>query len=309
MAEASSLCRITDVAPRDGLQNESATIPTEDKFELVHRLADAGVDEVEVTSFVSPRWVPQLGDARALFELLQTEKHASVVFSALVPNEKGMHAALETNEQAGFMLLDKVSVFASATETFSKKNINATIAESIERFVPVVRDAQNSDLMTRGYISCVYECPFEGAVDPEAVARVAQMLVDLGIHEIDLGDTIGKGTPERTESLLEAVVRVVPIDRVTMHLHDTFGNAAACLEASLRLGVRSFDSSAAGLGGCPYASTSHNKAPGNISTETLISTIESSGFTHRADRSFVEAASRFATESIARARMNTEYEA
>lgn len=301
-------CRITDVAPRDGLQNEAATIPTEDKFELVHRLADAGVDEVEVTSFVSPKWVPQLGDARALFDLLETEKHASVVFSALVPNEKGMHGALEVNQHAGFKLLDKISVFASATESFSRNNINATIAESIERFVPVIKSAKAAELATRGYVSCVVECPFEGAVSPDQVTRVVQQLLDLGIDEIDLGDTIGKATPDSTSRLLEAVLKLIPPERITMHFHDTFSTAPACVERSIDLGIRSFDASVAGLGGCPYASKPHAPAPGNLATDTLLDVIESRGLTHHANRDFINAAATFAREAISNARQSIGFE-
>ncbi|MEO0512945.1 MAG: hydroxymethylglutaryl-CoA lyase [Planctomycetota bacterium] len=299
---AANRCRITDVAPRDGLQNEDARVPTEDKFELVHRLADAGVDEVEVTSFVSQHWVPQLGDARHLFDMLQHEKHATVVFSALVPNDKGMTNALSVNERAGFRLLDKVSVFTAATESFTKRNVNATVDETFERFEPVVRRARDAGLAVRGYLSCVVECPYEGAVSPERVASLAGRLTDLGVDEVDLGDTIGRATPESVESMLLAVFDRVPADRLVLHLHDTFGNAAAVARRAIDLGLRSFDASAAGLGGCPFASTPGHPAPGNIDTRALLDTVEAAGLEHGVDRSMLAAAADFAHEALRRAR-------
>lgn len=275
--------RITDVAPRDGLQNEPGVIPTADKARLVAALAASGVDEVEVTSFVSAARVPQLGDATELFALLarQPDAPGGPAFSALVPNDKGMEAALEINRRAGRHLIGKVAVFTAASETFCRKNINATIAESIRRFEPVVASARLHKLAVRGYVSCAIRCPFEGDIAPERVGQVAQALHDVGVDEIDLGDTIGAGEPETVFLMLQGVVArlgdgVIP--RLTLHLHDTFGRGAECVREGLQFGVRSFDGSVAGLGGCPFAGTPERRAPGNIATEALVSTIRDAGY-------------------------------
>ncbi|MEZ6243833.1 MAG: hydroxymethylglutaryl-CoA lyase [Phycisphaerales bacterium] len=304
--------RITDVAPRDGLQNEPGSIPTDEKAELVGRLAVVGVDEVEVSSFVSPRWVPQLGDASELFALVADAKPEEVVFSALVPNEKGMRAALHVNEHAGRRVIDKVSVFTAASETFSERNTNASIAESIERFRPVVASARGEGLAVRGYVSCAIACPFEGAIEASRVAEVCGRLLELGVDELDLGDTIGAGTPETVEALLMEV-----IDRLggratndfgqpslTLHLHDTFGRAAECVTRALEMGIRSFDGSVAGLGGCPYAATAGERAPGNIATSTLVSTIEASGYETGVDRSRLAAVAAYASRIVNAARLD-----
>ena len=204
-------------------------------------------------------------------------------------------------------MLSKVSVFTAASEMFSKKNTNATIAETLERFRPVVAGAHDEALLVRGYISCVIACPFEGAVAPQAVAKVARQLVDLGVDEIDLGDTIGAGTPETVVAMLAAVRAELgetwlPADRLTLHLHDTFGHAAECVRAALDVGVRSFDGSVAGLGGCPYASTPGKRAPGNISTELLVKTVHDAGFATGVDVSKLEAAAAFARGIVAKSR-------
>lgn len=297
--------RITDVSPRDGLQNEPGVIPTTDKVRLIELLCATGVDEIEVTSFVSPKWVPQLGDAAevlhelrvrrdielALFEetarrspassLGLAWKTRSPMLSSLIPNLKGMTGLLDTASQLGSLFIEKISVFTAASETFSTKNTNASIAETILRFRPVVEQAQSLKMQVRGYISCVIACPFEGPIDPAAVTGVADQLRDIGIDEIDLGDTIGAATPESTNRLLHATLPTINANNgwCTLHLHDTFGRAADCVKAALDLGVRSFDGSVAGLGGCPYASTPGKRAPGNISTETLVRTIHDAGYT------------------------------
>lgn len=274
------LVRITDVAPRDGLQNEPQSIPTADKARLIRALCDARVDEVEVTSFVSPRWIPQLADADDLLRLLRDEPPASPrpIFSALVPNEKGMHRALSLLDEG--CPLEKVAVFAAASETFSQRNINASIAESLERFEPVAQLARAHNLAGRGYVSCAIACPFEGTISPERVARVAMDLYNTGFEEIDLGDTIGAAGPETTAAMLDAVLNALPSRAtVTLHLHDTFGRASGCVREALRLGVRSFDASVGGLGGCPYASTPTSRAPGNISTERILVPIAQEGCT------------------------------
>lgn len=315
--------RITDVSPRDGLQNEPGVIPTADKFVLVGLLAASGVDEVECTSFVSPAWVPQLADAPQLVRLINAAPASSGVlpadapgpgapepgpgwmdyltstrehtceFSVLVPNSQGMAAFLAANEAgpAGAMgartpLVTKVAVFTAASETFSQRNTRASIAETLQRFKPVLEAAQARLLSVRGYISCVAGCPFEGPIAPGAVASLAARLLALGCDEIDLGDTIGAGTPESIGAMLRAVIKEIDglaanrlgHPRLTLHLHDTFGRAGDCVRAALDLGLRSFDGSAAGLGGCPYASTPAARAPGNIATETLVRVVHDAGF-------------------------------
>jgi len=297
--------RITDVAPRDGLQNEAEPIPTEDKAALVRALARTGVDEVEVTSFVSPKWIPQLGDASLLCEMISAHK-PRVLYSALAPNEKGIQRLLVANEQAEVdvaepRLIDKVSVFTAASETFSEKNTNGSIDETLERFWPVVELAHAAGLLTRGYISCAFACPFEGAIAPEVVGGIAKRLVDMGIDEIDLGDTIGKATPDSTRAVVEAVggelgAALMGRNHFTLHLHDTFGTAGGCVDAALEAGVRSFDASAGGLGGCPYAANGGKRAPGNISTAALLDRIEAAGFTHGVDREALDRAAALAIE-------------
>lgn len=312
--------RITEVAARDGLQNEPALIPAPRKVELLRRLALTGADEVEATSFVSPKWIPQLGDASEVL-LAAPELGRITQVSALVPNEQGMRRLVEVNREAyqatGSPVVAKASVFAAASEGFSRKNTNATIAETIERFKPVVALAREHGLQTRGYISCVVRCPFDGPIAPEQVARVAAMLVGIGIDEIDLGDTIGAAEPEHIEPLISAVVpELRPSERIsgdatwrgcgglplTLHLHDTFGRARECVIAALGAGVRSFDSSAAGLGGCPYASVPGRRAPGNLSTETLVATLRGAGYTTNIDADALGRAAAFAAELVADAR-------
>ena len=297
--------RITDVSPRDGLQNESGVIPTADKVRLVELLSKTGVDEVEVSSFVSVKWVPQLGDAAEVFASLPDQ--ASPVLSALVPNDRGMQGVLDVNFRAGRKQLSKIAVFTAASEMFCSKNTNASIAETIERFKPVVEIARREQLEIRGYISCVIACPFEGPIAPERVAAVARMLADIGIQEVDLGDTIGAGTRESVRAMLAAVEGELGADwmrhdKVTLHLHDTFGRAPECVKAALELGITSFDGSVAGLGGCPYASTPGKRAPGNISTETLVRTIHDAGFTTGVDVAALEVAAAFAREIVATSR-------
>jgi len=296
--------RITDVSPRDGLQNEplradGSAIPTEDKARLVRALSVAGVDEIEVTSFVSPRWVPQLGDAAELCKLVTRAKPIGLSMSALVPNEKGMRALLDANDSVGMKLIDKASVFAAASETFSQKNTNATIAETIERFRPIVPMARDHGLAMRGYVSCIIACPFEGSITPEAVLAVCKMLEELGVDEIDLGDTIGAGCTETMAALLACVTSEINPAKLVLHLHDTFGRAAECVRVALQLGIRSFDGSAAGLGGCPYASTETSRAPGNIATDLLVRTIHEAGYETGVDLEKLADASRVAQEITA----------
>ena len=303
--------RITDVSPRDGLQAEKAIVATVDKARLVELVQRTGVDEVEVSSFVSPRWVPQLGDAADLFDLIAQGKPDGVCYSALVPNGKGLEAVLAVNHAAREAhgierLIDKVAVFVAASEGFSLKNTNGTIEEVLKRFEPLIPRAHEHGLMVRGYISCIVRCPFDGDVAPVAVGDVSTALLNLGVDELDLGDTIGAATPETIDPVIMEV-----IDRLdgratndfgdptlTLHLHDTFGHARDCVQMALELGVRSFDSSAGGLGGCPYASTETTRAPGNISTGVLVDAIRASGYETAVDDAALFEASEYAAGLI-----------
>ncbi|MGP1272870.1 MAG: hydroxymethylglutaryl-CoA lyase [Phycisphaerales bacterium] len=294
---------ITDVSPRDGLQNEplrnGEPIPTQEKAALVRAVVASGVDEVEITGFVSPRWVPQLGDAPMLARLLTMDRPRETAFSALVPNERGMAALLAANDEAGpddrgRPLIAKAGVFTAASETFSQRNTHASIEETLLRFEPVLAMARAHGLATRGYISCAVECPFEGVIQPDAVRRVAERLVRLGVDEVDLGDTIGRATPESLAAVIGAVAEVCPLERMVVHLHDTFGGARACVEAALDLGIRSFDGAVGGLGGCPYASTPTTRAPGNLATETLVAAVRSKGYETGVDLDALAAAAEIA---------------
>jgi hydroxymethylglutaryl-CoA lyase len=271
----SEVVRVTEVGPRDGLQNERALVPVADKVAFVDALVGAGLPEVEVTSFVSPRWVPQLADATEVMS--RVRRREGTLLSVLVPNEKGLEAAMAARA-------DKVAVFVSASEGFSRRNVNASVAECLDRLRPVARAARAAGLPVRGYVSCVVRCPFDGAVTPGAVRQVADQLRAMGCTEIDLGDTIGAAEPADIERLLEGC-GVAP-GEVTLHLHDTQGRAVACAERAMQLGVRSFDGSAAGLGGCPYAPG----APGNLATEALLAAVQRTGFRHGVDAAAVAAA-------------------
>jgi hydroxymethylglutaryl-CoA lyase len=249
--------RIVEMGPRDGLQNEKQSIPLATKLELIDRLAQAGLREIEATSFVSPKWVPQMADHDALMRALP--RRPGVAYPVLTPNLQGFEAALAAGAE-------RVAVFAAASEAFSRKNINCSIAESIDRFLPVMAAAREHGVGVRGYVSCVVGCPYEGEVAPEKTADVAQRLIDIGCHEVSLGDTIGVGTPASVQRMLEACARVVPIERLAGHYHDTYGMAVANVFASYEFGLRSFDASVAGLGGCPYA----KGATGNVATEDVV---------------------------------------
>ena len=249
--------RIVEMGPRDGLQNEKQVVPLATKLELIDRLADAGLREIESTSFVSPKWVPQMADHAELMRALQ--RRVGVSYPVLTPNLQGFEAALAAGA-------DHVAVFAAASEAFSKKNINCSIAESIDRFLPVMAAARDAGVKVRGYVSCVVACPYEGAVAPTKVAEVSQRLIDIGCYEVSLGDTIGVGTPASVTRMLEAVAVRVPVDRLAGHHHDTWGMAVANVHASLQFGLRCFDASVGGLGGCPYA----KGATGNVATEDVV---------------------------------------
>jgi isopropylmalate/homocitrate/citramalate synthase len=245
------------VGPRDGLQIEAKRVPTGVKIELINRLAEAGPAAVEATAFVSPKWVPQMADNAQVFAGIR--RRPGVGYPVLVPNMKGFEAA----RAAG---AEEIAVFGAASETFSRRNINCSIAESLERFAPVVKIARASGMRVRGYISCAAGCPYEGEVKPLAVAVLAEKLYKMGCYEISLGDTIGVGTPGRIRAMIEAVAKRVPIGSLAGHYHDTYGQALANIYASLEAGVRTFDSSVAGLGGCPYA----KGASGNVATEDVV---------------------------------------
>jgi hydroxymethylglutaryl-CoA lyase len=249
--------KIVEVGPRDGLQNEPGEVPTEVKLELIERLAAAGLTSVEATAFVSPKWVPQMADHTEVLERLR--RMPDVSYPVLTPNLKGFEAA----RAAG---ATEVAIFGAASEAFSRRNINCSIAESLERFRPVAEAATKNNVKVRGYVSCVLGCPYEGEISPTQVAEVAGDLYDMGCYEVSLGDTIGVGTPGKTRAMLEACTRRVPMDRLAGHYHDTYGQALANIYASLEAGVRTFDASVAGLGGCPYAAG----ASGNVATEDVV---------------------------------------
>ncbi len=248
---------IVDVGPRDGLQNEKQLIPAAVKIELVDRLTDAGFSAIEVTSYVSPKWVPQMSDAAEV--MAQIQRKPDVVYSVLVPNMKGFEAALAAKP-------DEIVVFGAASEAFSQKNINCSIAESIERFRPVAAAAREHGMHVRGAISCALGCPYEGEINPSRVAYVARLMKEIGVQHVGVADTIGVGTPERTKRAIDAALGVYELADVSGHFHDTYGMATANVYACLELGISTFDASIAGLGGCPYA----KGATGNVATEDVL---------------------------------------
>ena len=252
-----SRVKLVDVGPRDGLQNEKQTVPAAIKIELVHRLQQAGLTEIEVTSFVSPKWVPQMADNAEVMAGIQ--RQAGVRYSVLTPNMQGYQAAVQTKP-------DEIVVFAAASEAFSHKNINCSIEESIERFAPVVEAARNAGIYVRGAMSCVVGCPYEGEVSPAAVERLAKLMKDIGVQHLGVCDTIGVGTPVKVKRAMEASLKHFDVDHIFGHFHDTYGQALANTLASLEMGVWQYDASVAGLGGCPYA----KGATGNVATEEVV---------------------------------------
>ncbi len=251
--------RIVDVSPRDGLQNESMTVPTAVKQALIEDLIAAGVKKIETTSFVSPKWVPQMADNSELMTALAPTRHDDVVYSVLVPNMRGFDNAIVHRP-------DEVVIFASASETFSQKNINCSIDESIERFAPVAAAAKAQGIKVRGVISCTVGCPYEGEIDPSQVSYVTKRLVEIGAEQIGIADTIGVGTPIKVKKALQAALQYIDIEHVSGHFHDTYGQALSNTLAALEMGVSEFDTSVAGLGGCPYA----KGATGNVATEDVV---------------------------------------
>ncbi|WP_298375971.1 hydroxymethylglutaryl-CoA lyase [Azospirillum sp.] len=279
--------RMVEVGPRDGLQNEKTIVPTAVKIALVEKLADAGLSVIEAGSFVSPKWVPQMGDSAEVFAGLA--RKPGVRYAALTPNLKGLEGALAAKA-------DEVAVFGAASERFSQKNINCSIAESLDRFAPVMEQAKAAGVPARGYVSCVLGCPYEGEIAPSAVAEVAARLYAMGCYEISLGDTIGTGTPAKAQAMIAAVAERVPVEKIAVHFHDTYGQALANLYAALELGVAVVDSSVAGLGGCPYA----KGASGNVASEDVLYLLNGLGIETGVDLDRLIAAGAFISDALGR---------
>ncbi len=256
-----SKVKIVDVGPRDGLQNEKGTVPAEVKIGLVHRLQEAGLKEIEVTSFVSPKWVPQMADNAQVMQGIR--RRPGVRYSVLTPNMKGFEAAVAAPREEW---PDEIVVFGAASEAFSQKNINCSIAESIERFRPVVEAAREKDIHVRGAMSCTVGCPYEGEIAPERVGMLAKLMKDIGVQHVGVADTIGVGTPLKVQRALEATLEHFGVDDISGHFHDTYGQALSNTLASLEMGVWQFDTSVGGLGGCPFA----KGATGNVATEEVV---------------------------------------
>lgn len=278
---------MVEVGPRDGLQNEPGVVPAAVKVELIHRLADAGLRAIEATAFVSPKWVPQMADNAEVMAGIR--KKPGVAYPVLVPNIQGFEAALAAGAE-------EIAVFGAASEAFSRKNINCSIAESLARFEQVVKAAHAKGVRVRGYIACVAGCPFQGEVEPAAVAEVAAELDRMGCYEISLGDTIGTGTPGKIQAMLATVAIAVPKEKLAVHFHDTYGQALANLYAALELGVATIDSSVAGLGGCPYA----KGASGNVATEDVLYMLNGLGIRTGVDLGLVFEAGSFICERLQR---------
>lgn len=272
---------IFEMGPRDGLQNESTPVSTEDKVRLVDLLSDCGFRKIEVTSFVSPKWVPQMSDASEV--LARISRHLGIAYAALAPNLRGFEGALAAKA-------DEIAIFGSASEGFSRANINCSIEESLARFAPVAAAAQAAGIPLRGYVSCVTDCPYDGRVDPGNVAQVARALLDMGCYEISLGDTIGAGTPETVGEMLDAVLDAVPAAQLAGHFHDTGGQAIRNIAVSLEKGLRTFDAAVGGLGGCPYAPG----AKGNVATEKVVSFMADHGLPTGIDIEKLNGAAEFA---------------
>jgi hydroxymethylglutaryl-CoA lyase len=278
---------IYEVGPRDGLQNEPGVVATDVKVALIERLAAAGIRFIEATSFVSPKWVPQMGDTAEV--MAKINRVPGVRYPVLTPNEKGAQGALQAKA-------DTWAIFAAASETFSQKNINCSIAESIERFKPVMKLASEHGIPVRGYVSCVVGCPYEGKIAPAKVADVTRALFDLGVYEVSLGDTIGVGTPNTVADMLTACLKVTPAHKLAIHCHDTYGQALANIHEALRHGIAIVDSSVAGLGGCPYA----KGASGNVATEDVLYMLHGLGLETGVDLDAVVRAAWFIADALGR---------
>ncbi|MFM1906995.1 MAG: hypothetical protein RLZZ591_672 [Pseudomonadota bacterium] len=279
--------RLVDVGPRDGLQNEKQPVPTHVKVELVHRLQDAGLTDIEVTSFVSPKWVPQMADNAQV--MAGIERRSGVRYSVLTPNLQGFEAALATRP-------DEIVVFGAASEAFSQKNINCSMAQSIERFAPVVAAARAAGIAVRGAMSCTVGCPYEGEVSPERVTQLAGMMKDIGVQHVGVADTIGVGTPLKVQRAIEATLKHYGVDEVSGHFHDTYGQALANTLVALQMGVWQFDASVAGLGGCPYA----KGATGNVATEDVVYMLHGMGIDTGIDLNRLVDAGQFISQALGR---------
>lgn len=282
-----STVKIVEVGPRDGLQNEKQPVSVATRIELIKRLVDAGVRNIEAVSFVSPKWVPQMAGAAEVMQGVPQSQ--GVYYSALTPNLQGLEAAIAAG-------LKEVAVFGAASEAFSQRNINCSISESLERFRSVMQVAQQHGIKVRGYVSCVLGCPYEGEVSPQKVADVAVLMREMGCYEVSLGDTIGKGVPQSTERMLDACLRSIPANCLAGHFHDTYGMAIANISKSLEMGLRVFDSSVSGLGGCPYA----RGASGNVATEDVVYLMRAMGFDTGIDLSLLVQAGTFINDQLGR---------
>ncbi len=278
---------LVDVGPRDGLQNEKQPVATEHKARLVSMLQDAGLKNIEVTSFVSPKWVPQMGDNTAVMAAI--ERRPGVRYSVLTPNMKGLEAALPTKP-------DEIVVFGAASEAFSQKNINCSVAESIERFAPVVEAAHAAGLKVRGALSCALGCPYEGEISADQVERVVQLMKDIGVDHLGVADTIGVGTPRRVQAAMERALKHYPLHEVSGHFHDTYGQALSNIYACLEMGIHTFDASVAGLGGCPYA----KGATGNVATEDVVFLLNGLGISTGIDLDKLVDAGAYISEQLGR---------
>jgi hydroxymethylglutaryl-CoA lyase len=279
--------KIVEVGPRDGLQNEKQIVPTEAKVKLINDLSDAGLSVVEAGSFVSPKWVPQMADSAEIMQ--QIKRKAGVSYPVLTPNLKGFEGALAVGAK-------EVAIFGAASESFSQKNINCSIDESLERFKPVIAAAKQENIAVRGYVSCVVGCPYEGDISADKVADVSAKLFDMGCYEISLGDTVGVGTPRKVQEMIRAVSARVPMQHLAVHFHDTYGQALANIYAALEMGVAVVDSSVAGLGGCPYA----KGASGNVASEDVVYMLNGLGIETGVDLAKLCAAGRFISDVIGR---------
>ncbi len=279
--------RIVEVGPRDGLQNEKEPVSAAVKIELIERLTDAGITYIEAGSFVNPKWVPQMANSEEVFTSLK--RRQGVTYAALTPNLKGFERALAVHA-------DEVAAFASASESFSQKNINCSIAESITRFEPIMEAAKQAGIPVRGYLSCVVGCPYEGAIDPQKVREVSETLMEMGCYEVSLADTIGVGTPNDLERVLDLVSRSIPMSKLAVHCHDTYGMAVPNIYAALQMGVSVVDSSVAGLGGCPYA----KGATGNVATEDVVYLLNGLGIEHGIDLDKLAATGDFISRALNR---------
>ncbi len=279
--------KIVEVGPRDGLQNETRLVPTEVKIDLIDRLSQCGLSSIEATSFVSPRWMPQLGDHRQVMKGIK--KRDGVSYPVLTPNLFGLESALEAGAT-------EVAIFAAASESFSQKNINCSIDQSFDRFAPLVKRALAEGISVRGYLSCTLGCPYEGLIDPQQVAPLALRLLELGCYEVSLGDTIGTGTPQAARAMVETVARKVPMKQLAVHFHDSCGQALANVLACLDLGIEVVDSSVSGLGGCPYAPG----ASGNLATEDLLYMLDGLGIETGVDLQGLVEAGNFISQALNR---------